>query len=78
MGNSPHQIDDLDFLLRDLLRQEAAASGSRAKVWVALRNRIEARHQPVRRHITLGTHSYLSPREWTLDCHLMSMARMVH
>lgn len=78
MGNRPHQIDDLDFLLRDMLRQDAQVPANRARVWVALRNRIEVRHQPVRRHITLGTLSYLSPREWTLDCHLMSMARMVH
>lgn len=77
MAQGSRQLDDLDFLLGALLREETAAQPSSTRVWAAIRTRISAGTVRPHRRIVLGTHSYLAPMEWTLDWHLMSMARIV-
>jgi hypothetical protein len=73
------EADDLDCLLRDGLRDVASATPDSARAWTALRARIEAAQPPrhERPRLTIATFSYLKPPEWTLDRHLMSLARVL-
>ena len=72
------EADDLDCLLRDGLRDVASATPDSARVWPALLARIESAQlsRRSRPRLTIATFSYLTPPEWTLDRHLMSLARV--
>ena len=77
MGAGPYEVDDLDFVVRAVLSSDGKVSAEPGHIWMALRTRIEDERRGVRRRLALGTLSYLAPREWTLDWHLMSLARVV-
>jgi len=73
------EADDLDFMLRDTLRDVVSATPDTARAWTALRARI-APERPIacRLHRKSVRHSYLEPVEWTLDRYLVSLGRTMH
>jgi hypothetical protein len=72
------EVDDLDLLLRDVLRDATMAQVDSQQVWSRLAIRL-AGAPSARRWLhmpDLARADFPSPK-WTLNCHLMSLARVI-
>ncbi|MFL5800471.1 MAG: hypothetical protein ACJ8CR_01875 [Roseiflexaceae bacterium] len=78
MAAQCREADDLDLVLRDALREATAARADSTRVWSRLRARIvSARPSPRHPRAPVRTLGFIPSPEWTLDRHLMSLARVV-
>jgi hypothetical protein len=72
------EADDLDLIMRDGLRDATAARADSARVWSRLCIRIaSATPAPHHRPAAIRAPGRFAPPEWTLNQHLMSLARVV-
>ena len=78
MAAQGRDADDLDFILRDGLRDATMAQADSTRVWFRLRTQI-ARARPAPRHPRAPVKQlrFIPSYEWTLNQHLMSLARVV-
>ena len=72
------EVDDLDLILRDVLRDVTMAQADSQQVWSRVATRLADARLARRwwRMPDLARAEFPSP-EWTLDYHLMSLVRVV-
>ena len=72
------EADDLDVILRDALRDATTARADSARIWSSLRARIvSARPAPRHLRAPVRTLEFAPSHQWTLNRHMMSLARVV-
>jgi hypothetical protein len=78
MAAQSREADDLDLILRDALRDAAMAQVDSTRAWSRLHTRIaSARPAPRRLRAPVRVQGFTPSHQWTLNRHLMSLARVV-
>ena len=78
MAAQSREADDLDLILRDALRDATMARADSTRAWSRLHARItSARPTPRRLRAPVRVMRFTPSHQWTLNRHLMSLARVV-